>query len=74
MPYEGRAGIACWATFGPNVELRQTIYDFATAAEEIGRTGMPGVEEFLADLQNPPSAQQVAEFFEGIATSGDTGA
>lgn len=45
---------ACWALFGPVVELRQTIYDAEAAAERIRRAGNPVAEDFAEDVLNPP--------------------
>ncbi|WP_245632732.1 metallophosphoesterase family protein [Alicyclobacillus kakegawensis] len=45
---------ACWALFGPDVELRETSYDVKAAAERILRTGVPMAEEFAQHVLNPP--------------------
>jgi predicted phosphodiesterase len=63
LPYEGRPG-AYWALLGPDVELRRTGYDLEEAAEAIRATGYPDPEEKIELLEKPPSAQEVAEFFE----------
>ncbi|MDX6591650.1 MAG: hypothetical protein QOJ13_846 [Gaiellales bacterium] len=67
LPYEGRPGIACWALLGDTVELRQTGYDLGLTATAIRQSGIPGPEELIADLEHPPGAQEVAEFFEAAA-------
>jgi predicted phosphodiesterase len=47
------------------VELRRTSYDFAAAAEAIGASGYPDSEELVEMLfANPPTAAEVAEYFE----------
>jgi predicted phosphodiesterase len=64
MPYEGHRG-AYWALLGPDVELRRTEYDVEAAAEAIRATGYPEPEEDpLPNLLNPPTAAEVAEYFE----------
>lgn len=45
---------ACWALFGPGVELRQTLYDVKADAERIRRTGVPMAEDFAEHVLNPP--------------------
>jgi predicted phosphodiesterase len=64
MPYEGRPG-AYWALLGPDVELRRTVYDFEPAAGAIRGSGYPDSEEHVEMLYSqPPSAAEVAEYFE----------
>ena len=63
LAYEGRPG-AHWALLGPDVELRRTEYDVAAAAEAIRATAYPDPEEKIEVLTSPPTAQEVAEFFE----------
>jgi diadenosine tetraphosphatase ApaH/serine/threonine PP2A family protein phosphatase len=63
MPYEGRAG-AYWALLGPGVEHRRTDYDVEQTADAIRKSGYPDPEELIELLTSPPSAQDVAEFFE----------
>lgn len=45
---------ACWVLFGPEVELRETIYDIEAAAERIRITGVPMAEDFAEHVLNPP--------------------
>ncbi|MCL6633234.1 MAG: metallophosphatase family protein [Alicyclobacillus herbarius] len=45
---------ACWALFGPDVELMETSYDAEAAADRIRRTGVPMAEEFAQHVLNPP--------------------
>ncbi len=51
---------ADWLLLGPDVEFRQTEYDFEVAAEQIRQTNYPAAEEF-ADVYvlNPPSEEQM---------------
>jgi len=66
-PYEGRAG-AYWALLGPGVSLRRTVYDVADAAEHLGATGFPDVNEMLREsLTDPAHPDEVAAFFERLA-------
>jgi predicted phosphodiesterase len=64
MPYEGEAGIACWALLGPDVELRQTRYDAEAAAEAIRATGYPNADEFVSEyvLASHPAEEATAQF------------
>lgn len=67
MPYEGRPG-AYWAMLGPDVELRSTAYDLDAAAAAILATGFPDAGELVATLREPPAADEVARYFESLAT------
>jgi hypothetical protein len=68
MPYEGEAGIACWALLGPDVELRQSRYDVDSAAEVIRASSYPDAEEFVQEyLLAPASAEEATAQFEGLA-------
>ena len=62
MPYEGRRG-AFWALLGPDVELRRTEYDAEAAAARF-RDAAPELAEVL---QDPPTAREAEEHFEGVA-------
>ena len=67
LPYEGRRG-AFWALLGPDVELRSSEYDVEAAVAAMRATGSPSVEEVFAEnLLSPPSAEEVAAFFEQMA-------
>jgi predicted phosphodiesterase len=67
MPYEGKRG-AFWALLGPDVELRRTDYDVDAAAEAMRASGYPDPDEdLLPSLLEPPSADEVAAFFEQSA-------
>ena len=68
MPYEGVSGVACWALLGPDVELRQTPYDFVEACDGIRHSGFAAADELIAYLASPPSAREVANLFESAAS------
>jgi predicted phosphodiesterase len=68
MPYEGITGVAYWALFGPDVELRATPYDFAAAIESMRAADGEHVEGMIASLEEVHTAQEVAEYFERVAT------
>jgi len=69
MPYEGRPG-AYWALLGPDVQLHRTEYDLERAVTALRQGGYPDLEEMLSEsLLEPIDPDQVAEFFEGQATS-----
>lgn len=64
LPYEGRVG-AFWALLGPEVELRRTEYDTASALAELRAGGFDDVDELLEEsLINPMDANAVAQLFE----------
>jgi diadenosine tetraphosphatase ApaH/serine/threonine PP2A family protein phosphatase len=68
MPYEGKAGIACWALLGPDVELRRSHYDVESAAEAIRASRYPDAEEFVQEfILAPASAEEATAHFEGLA-------
>jgi hypothetical protein len=61
MPFgEPRAD---WLLLGPGVELRQTSYDLARAAEEVRATDYPQASEFAASILQPPSAAAMVDLF-----------
>jgi len=68
LPFEGRTG-AFWALLGPDVELRRTDYDVERALAEWRAAGMPGEFErrSTVSLLDPADADEVAEYFEGLA-------
>jgi putative phosphoesterase len=69
LPYEGRAGIACWALVGPEIELRQTPYDVELAVEAISTTGYPdGDGQVRGFLLEPSSAEEATAHFEALAS------
>jgi putative phosphoesterase len=68
LPYEGEAGIACWALLGPDVELRQAHYDVQRAVEALEGTGYPdGDGEVRGFLLEPSSAEEATAHFESVA-------
>jgi putative phosphoesterase len=68
LPYEGEAGIACWALLGPDVELRSARYDVGLAVDALRATGYPdddgAVRGFLLE---PSTAEEATAHFEGLA-------
>jgi putative phosphoesterase len=65
MAYEGRAG-AFWALLGPSVDPRETAYDAERAGAAGLAAGYPD-DEYAELLTKPPTAHEVAEFFERVA-------
>jgi predicted phosphodiesterase len=62
MPF-GEPG-ADWLLLGPNIELRHTPYDLASAAEQIRRSTYPQAEDFAANnVLQPPSEAKMLELF-----------
>jgi len=62
MPF-GEPG-ADWLLLGPEVQLRHTAYDLATAAERIRGTDYPQAKEFAArSVLHPPSKKEMLEAF-----------
>ena len=67
LPYQGRPG-AFWALLGPDVEMRQTEYDVASAVAAMRGTGCPHVIEVFVDaLLNPLDLDEAARQFEAAA-------
>jgi diadenosine tetraphosphatase ApaH/serine/threonine PP2A family protein phosphatase len=68
LPYEGEPGLACWALFGPDVELRRARYDVQRAIDALGASGYPdddgAVRGFLLE---PSSAEEATAHFESVA-------
>jgi diadenosine tetraphosphatase ApaH/serine/threonine PP2A family protein phosphatase len=68
MAYQGKAGVACWALLGPDVDLRQAQYDAEAAAAAIRAGGLPGAEEFAEEyILHPTSPEEATAHFEGMA-------
>jgi predicted phosphodiesterase len=68
LPYEGEAGIACWALLGPDVELRRAQYDVQRALEALDESGYPdGDGAVRGFLLEPSSAEEATAHFEGVA-------
>jgi putative phosphoesterase len=65
MPF-GEPG-ADWLLLGPDVRLRHTSYDLASAADRIGNTKYPQAQEFAAhNVLQPPSEEDMLEAFTRI--------
>jgi len=65
MPF-GEPG-ADWLLLGPEVQLRHTAYDLATAAERIRGTDYPQAKEFAArSVLHPPSKKEMLEAFSRV--------
>jgi predicted phosphodiesterase len=62
-PFAPPAG-AHWLLLGPEVQLRQTPYDVASAADQLRSTGCPLVEEVaIRYVLNPPSEAETLAMF-----------
>src|SRR4029077_595949 len=62
MPF-GEPG-ARWLVLGPDIEMRNTLYDFAIAAERIRATGYPQAEAYAAgNVLQPPREAEMLEMF-----------
>lgn len=46
---------ACWALIGPEVDLRETKYDYQKAARQILESGVPMASDFAEHVLNPPT-------------------
>ena len=65
LPYEGEAGIACWALLGPDVELRRARYDVNLAVRALAHSGYPdGDGQVRGFLLEPSSAEEATVEFE----------
>jgi len=69
MSYDGPG--AWWALLGPTVELRQTPYDRDRAAAMFRASGHPLTENFVKELMNPHTAEEVTAYFEAVALQKD---
>jgi putative phosphoesterase len=68
LPYEGEAGVACWALFGPDVELRRSRYDIQSAIDALEATGYPDDDGMVHGfLLQPSSAEEATAHFESVA-------
>jgi predicted phosphodiesterase len=65
MPF-GRTG-ADWLLLGPGVELRNTSYDLADAAERIRATDYPQADSQANSLSQPPSEGEILAQFTRIS-------
>jgi putative phosphoesterase len=70
LPYEGQAGLACWALLGPDVELRRPSYDVQLAVDAITASGYPDVDgQVRGFLLEPSSSEEATAHFESVASS-----
>jgi predicted phosphodiesterase len=68
LPYEGEAGIACWALLGPDVELRRSRYDIQLAIDALEASGYPDDDGMVRGfLLEPSSAEEATAHFEAVA-------
>jgi hypothetical protein len=66
MPF-GEAG-AYWLLLGPDIQLRRTSYDLASAADRIRATNYPQAEDFAANnVLRPPSEREMLDAFARVA-------
>jgi predicted phosphodiesterase len=72
MPYQGAAA-AFWLLLGPDVRMRRTDYDVEGALEALRATGAPDIDEMMLreSLVAPAQAEDVARYFEDMATKSD---
>ena len=62
MPFQEPG--AYWLLLGPDIQLRHTTYDLATAADRIRNTTYPQAEDFAArNVLQPPSEEEILEAF-----------
>jgi putative phosphoesterase len=62
MPFQDPG--AYWLLLGPDVQLRHTAYDLASAAERIRATAYPQAEDFAArNVLQPPCEASILEMF-----------
>jgi predicted phosphodiesterase len=73
LPYEGEAGLACWALLGPDVELRHAHYDIQRAIDALEASGYPDDDGVVHGfLLEPSTAEKATAHFESVATSSPT--
>jgi predicted phosphodiesterase len=71
MPYEGVAGIACWALIGPDqVDFRRTPYDLERAIALFEASGDPAVDEVIETIRHPATAEEAAKRAESQVFAG----
>jgi predicted phosphodiesterase len=68
-PYEGVRG-AHWAVLGPDVELRQTAYDYQRVAELYRASGIPKLEFDLQMLLEPMARDEAVDHAETVVFGG----
>jgi predicted phosphodiesterase len=63
MPFQSPSG-AYWLLLGPNVQLRRTDYDFATAAKVIRATAYPELERLAVRyVLRPPTEEETLQMY-----------
>jgi predicted phosphodiesterase len=73
LPYEGEAGLACWALLGPDVELRRAHYDIQRAVDALEASGYPDDDGVVHGfLLEPSTAEEATAHFESVATASPT--
>lgn len=67
MPYEGRAGVACWGWVDRVIEFMTTTYDADSALRAIEATGFPrATEVFEPAVRGQASPFETTEYFEAL--------
>jgi putative phosphoesterase len=65
MPFQSPSG-AYWLLLGPDVQLRRTDYDFATAAALIRATSYPQLEALAVRyVLSPPAEEETLQMYSG---------
>lgn len=59
------AAVAHWAVLGPEIQLRRTSYDTATAAQAVASSGCPHADWFVEQLVAPPAWATANDRFAG---------
>ena len=68
LPYEGEAGVACWALLGPDVELRRARYEIQQAVDALVSSGYPDEDGSVRGfLLEPSTAEEATAHFESVA-------
>ena len=63
MPFQSPSG-AYWLLLGPDLQLRRTDYDFATAAEVIRATAFPQLETLAVRyVLSPPTEEETLQMY-----------
>jgi putative phosphoesterase len=68
-PYEGARG-ARWALLGPGVQLRRTEYDYEATADLYRASGIPGAEQEVGILLEPPTRAEIIAHAESVVFAG----
>jgi hypothetical protein len=63
MPFQSPSG-AYWLLLGPDVQLRRTDYDYATAAKVIRATAYPQLETLAVRyVLRPPAEEETLQMY-----------